>query len=193
MCRLPLPGRHNCLNALAVIALLHRLGFAPERILPAVASFEGVKRRQQIRGVARGITVVDDFAHHPTAVRATLDALRQSWPKDRLVVVFEPRTNSSRRAVFQQDYAEVFADADMVLIREITPLDGLPPDQQFSSKQLAEDLRARSVDAQAFPDTDAIIERLAPVCASGDKVIILSNGGFDNIHTRLLRRLEEGT
>ena len=191
VCNLPLPGRHNCLNALAVIALLHRLGFALENILPAVAGFEGVKRRQQIRGTARGVTVVDDFAHHPTAVRATLDALRGSWPHDRLVVVFEPRTNSSRRAVFQKDYAEVFTDADLVLIREITPLDGLPPERQFSSQKLAADLRARGQNAQAFSDTDAIIEYLVRNCISGDKVIILSNGGFDNIHTRLLQRLEE--
>ena len=189
-CRLPMPGRHNCLNALSVIALLSKLGFGLDRILPAVARFEGVKRRQQIRGVAGGVTVVDDFAHHPTAVRATLAALRAGWPGDRLTVVFEPRTNTSRRAVFQRDYAEVFGDADRVLIREITPLADVPPDRQFSSARLAEDLRNKGLDARSYPGTDAIIEDLAQTSRSGDKIIVLSNGGFDNIHTRLLERLE---
>lgn len=191
-CELPLPGRHNCLNALAVIALLQRLGFALPRILPAMASFEGVKRRQQIRGVVRGITVVDDFAHHPTAVQATLAALRASWPESRLVAVFEPRTNSSRRAVFQEAYAKAFADASRVLIRATLPLDDLPPDRQFSSQKLAETLRRQGQEASAFADTESIIDELAATSRSGDKIIILSNGGFDNIHARLLERLQAG-
>lgn len=190
-CRLPLPGRHNCLNALAVIALLHRLGFALEAIVSAMATFEGVKRRQQIRGVVRGITVVDDFAHHPTAVRATIEALRQSWPESRLLVVFEPRTNSSRRAVFQEDYAHSFAQADEVLIRQALPLEDIAEEHRFSSARLAGDLRAQGLVARHFATTDAIIDHLAGHCRAGDKVIVLSNGGFDNIHTRLLQRLQD--
>lgn len=190
-CHLPMPGRHNCLNALAVIALLHRLGFPLEAILPAITTFEGVKRRQQVRGEVRGITIIDDFAHHPTAVTTTLDAFRQSWPDNRLIVVFEPRTNSSRRAVFQQDYAQAFAVADQVLIREALPLDGLAEEEQFSSTRLAEDLRGQHIPAQAFANTDAIIDHLSEHCRVGDKVVILSNGGFDNIHTRLLQRLQD--
>ncbi len=192
-CHLPMPGQHNCLNALAVIALLHHLGFPLARILPAMASFEGVKRRQQIRGVVRNITVVDDFAHHPTAVRATLDALRQTWPNSRLLVVFEPRTNSSRRAVFQQDYAQSFALADQILIRQALPLEGFAATEQFSSARLAKDLRTQGLNAQDFATTDEIIDHLAAQCQSGDKVVILSNGGFDNIHTRLLQRLQDET
>ncbi len=188
-CRLPMPGLHNCLNALAVIALLSHLGFAFEAIVGGLASFEGVKRRQQIRGVVGGITVVDDFAHHPTAVRETLNALRLAWPENRLVVVFEPRTNSSRRAVFQQDYAGVFGAADEVLIREHVPLETLPVDEQFSSVQLAADLRANGITAQAFPDTDTILDTLVRTCTSGDVIVILSNGGFDGIHERLLMLL----
>lgn len=191
-CHLPMPGRHNCLNALAVIALLHRFGFPLERILPAITTFEGVKRRQQIRGEVRGITIIDDFAHHPTAVTTTLEAFRQSWPNNRLIVVFEPRTNSSRRAVFQQDYAQSFSEADEVLIRQALPLDGLAEDEQFSSARLAADLRAGGLLAQDFDNTGAIIDYLVQHCRTGDKVIILSNGGFDNIHTRLLQRLQEG-
>ena len=191
-CRLPMAGLHNCLNALAVIALLRHLGFPMEAITAGLASFEGVKRRQQIRGTVRGITVVDDFAHHPTAVRETLNALRLAWPESRLVVVFEPRTNSSRRSVFQQDYAGVFTHADAVLIREHVPLDTVPLSEQFSSVQLAADLCAQGTKAQAFADTDAILDALSQHCHRGDVVVILSHGGFDGIHERLLTRLGQG-
>lgn len=188
-CRLPMPGLHNGLNALAVIALLSHLGFSFNAITEGLASFEGVKRRQQIRGVAGGVTVVDDFAHHPTAVRETLSALRLAWPGNRLVVVFEPRTNSSRRAVFQEDYAGVFGAADEVLIREPVPLDTIPASEQFSSLRLAADLQGHGIAARAYPDTDAILAALVSTCASGDVVVILSNGGFDGIHERLLALL----
>ncbi|MDD2463637.1 MAG: UDP-N-acetylmuramate:L-alanyl-gamma-D-glutamyl-meso-diaminopimelate ligase [Desulfobulbus sp.] len=189
-CRLPMPGLHNCLNALAVIALLHRLGFAFADITAGLSSFEGVKRRQQIRGVVGGVTVIDDFAHHPTAVRETLNALRLAWPKNRLIVVFEPRTNSSRRAVFQNDYARVFDRADRILIREHVPLDTVPLEEQFSSPQLAVDLRRLGKDAHSYADTEAILEALQS-CQSGDIVVILSNGGFDGIHERLLTQLAQ--
>lgn len=188
-CRLPMPGRHNALNAMAVIALLTRLGFPFASIAAGLASFEGVKRRQQVRGVVGGVTVVDDFAHHPTAVRETLQALRLAWPDSRLVVVFEPRTNSSRRAVFQEDYASVFGDADRIFIREHVPLDTLSRDEQFSASRLAADLCARGLQAEACTDTAAILDALAVSCQSGDVVAILSNGGFDSIHERLLAQL----
>jgi UDP-N-acetylmuramate: L-alanyl-gamma-D-glutamyl-meso-diaminopimelate ligase len=188
-CTLPMPGRHNGLNALAVIALLHHFGFGFDAIVASLAAFEGVKRRQQVRGVIRGVTVIDDFAHHPTAVRETLHALRLAWPENRLIVVFEPRTNSSRRAVFQEQYTCVFGDADQVLVREHVPLDGVPMSEQFSSVRLAADLAAQGVSARAFPDTEAILAELSDLCRTGDVVVILSNGGFDNIHERLLAQL----
>lgn len=190
-CRLPMPGLHNCLNALAVIALLNHLGFSVEAIFSGLASFEGVKRRQQIRGQVGGITVVDDFAHHPTAVRETLQALRLAWPDNRLVVVFEPRTNTSRRAVFQKEYAGVFSAADRVLIREHVPLDTLSLEEQFSSARLAADLAAQGLPARAYADTDAILTALVTDCMAGDIVVILSNGGFDGIHDRLLTLLSK--
>ncbi len=187
---LPMPGLHNGLNALAVIALMDHLGFTANAIGIGLASFEGVRRRQQIRGVAGGVTVIDDFAHHPTAVRETVNALRLAWPGRRLIVVFEPRTNSSRRAVFQQQYSSAFAGADLVLVREHLPLDSVPPSEQFSSSRLVRDLQARGLAAHYFADTDAILDFLAGQCCEGDVVAILSNGGFDNIHQRLLSRLQ---
>lgn len=186
---LPLPGLHNALNATAVIALLHKLGLDQEEIGRGLASFQGVKRRQQIRGEVNGITVIDDFAHHPTAVRETVRALKAAWPDRRLVVVFEPRTNSSRRAVFQEQYAGAFPHGELIVVREHVPLDSVPAEQQFSSARLVRDLRAGGKDAHYFGGTDEILDFLAGNTRPGDVVAILSNGGFDNIHERLLARL----
>ncbi len=183
-------GRHNCLNSLAVTAVLHKIGLSPSQINKGLSTFAGVKRRQEVRGEVDKITVIDDFAHHPTAVRETLAALKAGYPGRRLVTVFEPRTNSSRRAIFQKDYISVFDYADMVLLREPIPIDGLAKEELFSSKQLAEDLQQRGQTAQAFADTTAILDYLQHNSAQGDVIAILSNGGFDNIHERLLKRLE---
>ena len=186
---LPMPGLHNVLNATAVIALLHQLGLDQSEISKGLASFQGVKRRQQIRGEMNNITVVDDFAHHPTAVRETVRALKAAWPDRRLVVVFEPRTNSSRRAVFQEQYAAAFPQGELIVVREHVPLDNVPAEQQFSSARLVRDLRATGKDAHYFAGTDEILDFLAGNARPGDVVAILSNGGFDNIHERLLARL----
>ncbi len=185
-CKNPMPGRHNALNALAVIAVLDHLGLDKEVIVAGLSSFEGVRRRQEIRGVVNNITVIDDFAHHPTAVRETLTALKQAYEGHRLVTVFEPRTNSSRRQIFQKDYVSAFDHADLVLVREPVPLPNFPADQLFSSRQLASDLRERNIEALSFADTDGILTHLHSTLLPGDVVAILSNGGFDNIHTRLL-------
>ncbi len=185
----PMPGEHNALNALAVIIVLDRLKLDSEAIAAGLKNFEGVKRRQEVRGVINNITVIDDFAHHPTAVRETLAAMKQAYSGHRLVAVFEPRTNSSRRQVFQKDYVSAFNDADLVVVREPVPLPDFPSDQLFSSKQLAADLNSRNIKAFAFADTDGILDYLKSVLIPGDVVTILSNGGFDNIHARLLNLL----
>ena len=187
---LPMPGRHNCLNALAVIALMDYLGFEQDRIERGLASFEGVKRRQQIRGEVNGVMVIDDFAHHPTAVRETIHALRLAWPDRRLIIVFEPRTNSSRRSVFQQQYGKAFEGADLVVVREIVPLEGVPAEERFSSHQLVTTLEKQGIQAEYYPDTDTILDALSSHARAGDVIAVFSNGGFDNIHQRLLVRLE---
>ncbi len=186
-----LSGRHNCLNSLAVCAVLHHLRISPETISRGLGSFEGVKRRQEVRGIEKGITVIDDFAHHPTAVKETLAGLKQAYPNQRLIAVFEPRTNSSRRAVFQKDYVLAFDAADLILLREPLPLDGTPTEELFSSGRLAKDLAAeRNLRAEALADTDSILSRLTSILRCGDVVAILSNGGFDNIHARLLEQIK---
>jgi UDP-N-acetylmuramate: L-alanyl-gamma-D-glutamyl-meso-diaminopimelate ligase len=185
----PMPGKHNGLNALAVIAVLDRLGLDAKTISASLSTFEGVRRRQEVRGIVNDITVIDDFAHHPTAVRETLSALKQAYLDRRLVAVFEPRTNSSRRQIFQKDYVSSFDQADRVVVREPVPLPNFPEDQMFSSNQLASDLKDRGIDALSFANTDDILNHLQTTLLPGDVVAILSNGGFDNIHIRLLDML----
>jgi len=184
-----MPGRHNAMNGLAVIAVLDRLGVGVDAISAGIANFAGVRRRQEVRGIVGGVTVIDDFAHHPTAVRETVSALASAYEGQRLVAVFEPRTNSSRRRVFQDAYVSAFDQAQEVLIKEPEPLANVPPEERFSCRQLAEDLVQRGVDAHYFPDTDAVIAYLVAHARPGDVLAILSNGGFDNIHTRLLSAL----
>jgi len=186
-----MPGRHNALNSLAVIAVLDRLGIPSGTIASGLAAFQGVRRRQEVRGVERGVTVIDDFAHHPTAVRETLNALRQVYAGKRLIAVFEPRTNSSRRRVFQDAYVAAFDHADQIVVREPLALAQLAEGERFSSAQLVADLKGRGRDARYFPTTDEILAHLDGLLQPGDVVAILSNGGFDNIHTRLLDLLRQ--
>lgn len=186
-----LPGTHNCLNALAVAAVLHRIGVDPATINRGLSKFGGIKRRQEVRGIVNTITVIDDFAHHPTAVKETLKALKDAYAGQRLITVFEPRTNSSRRAVFQQDYVSCFDSSALTFIREPVPLENIADSELFSAEKLAKDLHDRGLPAESCPDTDTILEKLLPRLQENDVVAILSNGGFDNIHTRLLEKLQE--
>lgn len=186
-----LSGHHNCLNSLAVTAVLHHIGVDKKTIGDGLSTFKGVKRRQEVRGVEGGITVIDDFAHHPTAVRETLAGLKAAYDGHRLITVFEPRTNSSRRAVFQNDYVSAFDCADAILIREPLPLENISADDHFSSEKLASDLRGRHLEAASFPSTIEILSHLRTILKTGDVVAILSNGGFENIHARLLEMLRD--
>lgn len=182
-------GVHNLKNTLATIAVADYLGLRSQEIAEALAGFAGVKRRQEIRGEKRGIVVMDDFAHHPTAVRETLAAVKAYFKNNRVIAVFEPRTNSSMRKVFQQDYAGVFDPADRICIRKPSMLKKVPEGQRFSSQQLVADLIKKGKDAVHFEDTEAIIEDLSRTSMPGDVILIMSNGGFDNIHERLLEAL----
>jgi UDP-N-acetylmuramate: L-alanyl-gamma-D-glutamyl-meso-diaminopimelate ligase len=184
-------GEHNRLNALAAIATAKTLGISQQTISDALETYAGVKRRQEIRGIKNNITVIDDFAHHPTAVRETIAAVRPFYPGSRLIAVFEPRTNTSMRNVFQEVYPLSFGDADIICIRQPPLLEKIPQDRRFSSEKLVDDLRDRGKKAFYFPDTAAIIDFLVKESVSGDVILIMSNGGFDNIHERLLSALKE--
>jgi UDP-N-acetylmuramate: L-alanyl-gamma-D-glutamyl-meso-diaminopimelate ligase len=184
-----LVGEHNLLNALSVIAVADHLSVPFESIYEALETFEGAKRRQEVRRVKRGITVMDDFAHHPTAVRETIRAVKPFYSNGRIIAVFEPRTNSSMRKVFQDVYPLSFDGADIVCISKPPLLEKIPVNERFSSEKLVEDLIRLGKDAHYFGDTQSIIDFLVRESKSGDLILIMSNGGFENIHERLLEAL----
>ncbi len=186
---LTVPGRHNLKNALAALgAAAQGYGARIADIGPALAQFEGVRRRQDLIGTPRGSFVYDDFAHHPTAVRETLAALRSKHPGARLVAVFEPRSATACRRMHQEDYTGAFEAADEVVLAPLGR-SNLPPEQALDVTRLARDLRERGKPAQAVADVDAIVDYLASTVSPGSVVALLSNGSFGGIHGKLLERL----
>lgn len=185
----PLYGKHNIANTLSAVAMTDYVGIKPEQLPSMVASFRGVKRRQEIRGEVNGILVLDDFAHHPTAVEKTIEAVKGRYMGRRIVAVFEPRSNSSRRGVFQEMYSLVFDMADMVFIPEPPLMEKVPLDDRFSSKGLVEALKNRGVNAFYGENTEALIDLIISKTSQGDVILIMSNGSFDNIHDRLLKKI----
>ncbi|MFH1619311.1 MAG: UDP-N-acetylmuramate:L-alanyl-gamma-D-glutamyl-meso-diaminopimelate ligase [bacterium] len=181
-----LVGEHNLLNALSVIAVADHLSVPASAVFEALETFEGTKRRQEVRGVKKGITVMDDFAHHPTAVKETIKAVKPFYGDGRIIAVFEPRTNSSMRKVFQDVYPLSFDGADIICISRPPLLEKIPPGERFSSERLVEDLKSQGKDAHFFSDTQSIIDFLVTESKEGDLLLIMSNGGFENIHERLL-------
>jgi len=185
-----LPGMHNVLNALAVwILCTERLGIPSESVREALKKFRGVRRRQEERGEVRGVLVIDDFAHHPTAVRETLQALALKYRGRRLVAVFEPRSATSRRKVFQADYARAFDEAAQVLIAAPYDQSKIDSANQFSSEELVENLRARGRGALVFQQVDEGVEKVVGQAREGDVIAVLSNGGFGGFIPKLLDRL----
>ena len=186
--RWDLLGAHNAENALAAIGAARHAGVPVDRAIAALAGFKGVKRRMELRGEVRGIAVYDDFAHHPTAVRETLSALRTGYPGRRIWAVFEPRSASSCRRIFQQDFAEAFGAADEVVIAGVFR-STLPEADRLSPGQLARDLIARGQSARYIPEVDEIVATLVAEAQTGDLVVLMSNGGFGGIHRKLVQAL----
>jgi UDP-N-acetylmuramate: L-alanyl-gamma-D-glutamyl-meso-diaminopimelate ligase len=151
-------------------------------------AFKGIKRRLEMVGAAAGVTVMDDFAHHPTAVHETLSALRTGYPDRRIWAIFEPRSASSCRRVFQDDFARAFGAADEVVVAAVFR-SSLPESERLSAEQLVEDLRARKQRARYIPAVDDIVRTVVDEHRSGDLVLIMSNGGFGGIHRKLLQAL----
>lgn len=189
---LPLPGRHNVENAVGAIAAAREVGVPDERILAALAAFRGVKRRQEARGEPGGMLVIDDFAHHPTAVRETVAALRQRYPARRLWAVFEPRSNTSRRNIHQAEYATAFDGADRATIRVPEPHDKVPADQQLDVAALVGALRTRGIAASAHVEAEAIADEIVAAARPGDVILVMSNGAFGGLIPMLLDRLPQG-
>ena len=187
----PLMGRHNAQNLLAAVAVSRRFGLSIAQIADGLRTFQNIKRRCEIRGAVDGITVIDDFAHHPTAVRATLQAVRQSYPDARLWAVFEPRSATSRRAIFQQEYAAALGLADRVVVAGVYRQDRLSSADRLSPEVLIHTIQAQGVSAWFHPTTQAIIDHLCQDAQRQDVILIMSNGGFENIHQRLLTALAQ--
>ena len=185
----PLLGLHNVRNALAAIAAAAFVGVAASDLAEGLKRFKGIKRRLETVGVRRGVTVLDDFAHHPTAVHETLAALRTGYPGRRLWAVFEPRSASSCRRVFQDAFADAFGDADQVIVAGVFR-SSLPEAERLSPEQLVNDLRARGRQARHIPEVNDIIRTVVDEHREGDVVVLMSNGGFGGIHRRLLQALE---
>jgi UDP-N-acetylmuramate: L-alanyl-gamma-D-glutamyl-meso-diaminopimelate ligase len=179
-------GRHNVANCVAAIAVARARGVPSADIQRGVASFAGVRRRQELRGIAGGVTVLDDYAHHPTAVRETLKALRKRYPKRRLIAVYEPRSATSRRKTFQAEFAEAFAHADEVVVGRLFDPSRIPVGDRFDPERLALDLHRSGTKASYVPDVDTIVKQLAESAAAGDVVCVLSSGSFDGLHDKLL-------
>jgi len=186
----PLVGAYNVRNATAAIAVATDVGISPERIVEGLRAFAGVKRRLEVVGVAGGVTVYDDFAHHPTAVAETLAGLRASNAEARIWAVFEPRSASSCRRVFQDDFARAFAGASEVLIAPIFR-SKLPESERLSIPQLVRDLDAQGLSAREADSIDDIVGGIVKEHRPGDLVVLMSNGGFGGIHQKLLRALGE--
>jgi len=186
---LPLPGEFNARNALAAIAAASEAGVAPARAAEALSEFRGVRRRQEMRGEAAGISVLDDFAHHPTAIAETLRAVRLSQPSRRLWAVLEPRSWSLRRNVFQEQLAAALGEADRVVIAPVFHADELDPAERLNVGGVVEALRQRGRDAQCPGGVAEIVALIAREAEAGDVVIAMSNGGFDGFHDQLLEAL----
>lgn len=189
---IPMPGVFNVQNALGVVVVAKELGIDNEIVQRAFSTFKSVKRRLEVRGEVNGVRVYDDFAHHPTAVQQTLRAVRDRNPKARIWAVFEPRSQTCRRRVFEQAFIESFDAADATIIAQVFGASHLAPEETLSPDRVAEGIRNRGKQAVTFGTTEEIISFLASEVRPGDHIVIMSNGGFDNIHNRLLARLRGG-
>lgn len=185
-----LVGEHNLYNQVAAVAALERQGFTPAALAKGFASFGGVKRRQEVIGEPRHITVLDDFAHHPTAVKVTLEALRLRFGKRRMWAIFEPRSATSRRKVFQEAYAAAFGAADVVVVAGAHDQSRIDEGERFEAATLVAALRAQGQEAFTYRSVDEIVAVVAANALPWDVVAVLSNGGFDGLHKKLIAAIE---
>lgn len=193
MVRTKLLGRHNVSNALAVYALGRELGIEREVLRNSLATFSGIKRRQEIKGEIGGITVIDDFAHHPTAVKETIEAVRAAYPGRRLWAVFEPRSNTSRRRIFAHAFPLALSGADRVVVAGLYQPEKIPEGERLSVEEVVGEINRLSGDSRAvfIEKTDEIPPYVAAEASTGDVILVMSNGGFGGVQERVLRLLEE--
>ena len=182
-------GRYNALNALAVAAVALDAGATPEAVARGLGSFGGMKRRQEVIAEASGVLVVDDFAHHPTAVAATVQGVRERWPGRRVVAVFEPRSNSSRRKAFEAPYTDALATADALFLSTPPLRHNDDPADFLDAEAVASGVNAAGTPAAAFASADALLPELVGALRPGDLALVMSNGSFDGLPRRLAAAL----
>lgn len=187
-----LPGSHNVMNTLSVFAVATVLGLDAQSFQEALLTFRGVKRRQDVLGEPQQVLVIDDFAHHPTAVQETIHALRLFHPGRRLIAAFEPRSNSSRRSVFQTAYSKAFDHADCVCLKAPPGMEAIQPEERLDSRLLLEEIKQRKREAHLFADTGELLAFLKDYHRPGDLVLCMSNGSFDGLPQRLVEMLRNG-
>lgn len=186
-----LAGEYNVWNATAAAALASSCGIATDKIAAALKSFKSVKRRLEVKAQVHGITIIDDFAHHPTAIAGTLKALRARYPGSRLWAILEPRSNTLRRRVLQSDLARSLAQADQIVVANVFRSEAVPENERLELPALASEIQQNGRPARLLADADAIVQTVAPELRSGDVVAILSNGGFGGIYEKLPARLKQ--
>jgi UDP-N-acetylmuramate: L-alanyl-gamma-D-glutamyl-meso-diaminopimelate ligase len=182
---LPMAGEHNALNATAAAALAAGQGIPTAPIIEALATFRSVRRRLEVRAEVNGVTIIDDFAHHPTAIRETLRALRSAYPGRRLWAVLEPRSNTLRRNIFERELVDSLSLADQVILASVFHSEKIPATERLHPENLVAALQSAGHHAVLLPNAEAIVTNIVPRLESGDIVAILSNGGFDGIYEKL--------
>lgn len=187
----PMSGEYNVLNSLAAIIMGEIYKVPAPKVADALLSFAGVKRRQEVRGEPNGILVIEDFAHHPTAVKETIKGIKARYSGRKIFAVFEPRSATSRRKVFQKDYVKAFLNADEVLLAQAFDQSKIDDSERFSSEELVADLHNEKKSANSYAKVEDIVSDLKKKTKSGDLVLVMSNGGFDDIYTKLLKSLAE--
>ena len=183
-------GEYNLLNALSVYAMARNLGVSPENIREAFLTFKGVKRRQEIIGQPKDITIIDDFAHHPTAVAVTIDGVRKRFSRSKIIAVFEPRSATSRRKVFQHDYAKALSLADQVIVSVPYDQSKISEDERFDSQALIDEIKklTPNLPATVGRSVDEIVASIVQEAVPGNVVLLMSNGGFGGIYQKLLQK-----
>ena len=188
--KLPMAGEFNVRNAAMAICAARFSGFNAEEIRAGLISFEGIARRQEVRGVAGGVRVIDDFAHHPTAIGLAIDSLRQQYPDSRMWVIFEPRSNTTRRNIFQNELAASLSKADLAIVPAVPDPEKVAEADRLDPEKLVSDVKASGTECWYCEDVEEIVSLVAKEAQPGDTIAVLSNGGFDGIHDKLLSALE---
>jgi len=187
---LPMAGEFNVRNAAMAICAARFSGFSPDEIRKGLLTFEGIARRQEVRGVAGGVRVIDDFAHHPTAIGLAIESLRQQYPDSRMWVIFEPRSNTTRRNIFQSELADALSKADFAIVPAVPNPEKVAEKDRLNPEKLVQDVNASGTDCWFCETVEDIVTLVAEKSQQGDTVAVLSNGGFGGIHQKLLDRLE---